>query len=149
MALICVSSVRKSAVDGCRRETGEGKERTMRNTFMTHEQRVLDMETRHYQAARRVQPPAGGWLRKVRKAMGYAAVDMAADLEVSPSMVFQLERSELKETITLKRLKEVAWSMECELVYCIVPTEGKFEDQFMVHAKQIAFGRKGRRRKKG
>jgi predicted DNA-binding mobile mystery protein A len=121
----------------------------MRNVFMTHEQRALDMETRHYQAARPVERPSGGWLRKVRKAMGYAAADMAADLEVSPSMVFQLERSERKETITLKRLNEMAWSMECELVYCIVPRSGNFEDQFMVHAKQIAFGRRARRRKKG
>ena len=110
----------------------------MRNVFMTHAQRVLDMETREYQAARRVQRPLEGWLRKVRKTMGYMASDMAEDLEISPSMVFQLERSERKETITLKRLKEVAWSMECELVYCIVPRMGKFEDQFLVVAKRLA-----------
>ena len=118
----------------------------MRNVFMTHEQRVLDLETRHYQAARRVQRPLRGWLRKVRKTMGYMAADVASDLEVSPSMVFQLERSEWKETITLKRLKEMAWAMECELVYCIVPREGKFEDQLMVFAKRLARGKKSRRR---
>src|ERR1039458_682090 len=118
----------------------------MRNVFMTHAQRVLDMETRHYQAARRVQRPLHGWLREGRKTMGYMAADIARDLEVSPSMVFQLERSEWKETITLKRLKEVAWSMECELVYCIVPREGKFEDQLMVFAKRLARGKKSRRR---
>jgi hypothetical protein len=70
------------------------------------------------------------------------ASDMADDLEISPSMVFQLERSERKETITLKRLKEVAWSMECELVYCIVPRAGKFEDQFLVQAMRLARGRR-------
>ena len=113
---------------------------------MTHEQRVLDMETRQYQAARRVQRPSRGWLRKVRKALGFTAAAMARDLDVSPSMVFQLERSEWKETITLKRLKEVAWSMECELVYCIVPREGNFEDQFMVYAKRLARESKKKRR---
>jgi hypothetical protein len=71
---------------------------------------------------------------------------MADDLEISPSMVFQLERSERKETITLKRLKEVAWSMECELVYCIVPRVGKFEDQFLVVAKRLARDKKSWRR---
>jgi hypothetical protein len=35
--------------------------------------------------------------------------------------------------------------MDCELVYCIVPRKGKFEDQFMVWAKQVAYG--GRRRR--
>ena len=93
-------------------------------------------------AARRVQRPLEGWLRKVRKTMGYMASDMAEDLEISPSMVFQLERSERKGTITLKRLKEVAWSMECELVYCIVPRAGKFEDQFLVQAMRLARGRR-------
>ena len=110
----------------------------MRNVFMTHAQRVLDMETQQYQAARRVQRPLEGWLRKVRKTMGYMASDMAEDLEISPSMVFQLERSERNETITLKRLKEVAWSMECQLVYCIVPRVGKFEEQLLEFAKRLA-----------
>jgi predicted DNA-binding mobile mystery protein A len=119
----------------------------MRDNFMTHAQRALDMETRNYQAARRVQRPLRGWLRKVRKTLGFMAADMAKDLEISPSMVFQLERSEWKETITLKRLKEMAWAMECELVYCIVPREGKFEDQLMVYAKRLARGMvDGRRR---
>jgi hypothetical protein len=37
--------------------------------------------------------------------------------------------------------------MECELVYCIVPREGKFEDQLMVYAKRLARGKvDGRRR---
>jgi DNA-binding XRE family transcriptional regulator len=73
----------------------------MRGRIGTHEERLLDMETRQFQAARRVQRPSGGWLRKVRKAMGYTAAAMAKDLGVSPSMVFQLERSEKNETITL------------------------------------------------
>ncbi|MGA3264251.1 MAG: hypothetical protein ABSC47_09425 [Terracidiphilus sp.] len=117
----------------------------MRGPLWTHEQYVLDMETREFQAARRVQRPLHGWLRKVRKTMGFTATAMAEDLKVSPSMVFQLERSEWKETITLRRLKEVAWSMECELVYCIVPRQGKFVDQLMVYAKQVARGTRSRR----
>jgi predicted DNA-binding mobile mystery protein A len=104
------------------------------------------MQTRPYQAARRVQRPLRGWLRKVRKTLGMQASGIAKDLKISPSMVFQLERSEWKETITLKRLKEVAWAMECELVYCIVPREGSFDDQLMVYAKRVLRGDKRRRR---
>jgi predicted DNA-binding mobile mystery protein A len=109
----------------------------MRQELRTREQRGLDLETRQFQAARRVRPPVGGWLRKVRKTLGMHAADMSLDLKVSPSMVFQLERSEWKETITLRRLKEMAWAMGCDLVYCVVPQEGKFEDQMMVYVKRI------------
>jgi predicted DNA-binding mobile mystery protein A len=114
----------------------------MNDKFMTHEQRVLDLQTRHFQLARREEPPVGGWLRKVRKAMGFHAAELARDLEVSPSMIFQLERSERKGTITLQRLRDVAWAMECELVYCIVPREGKFEDQPLVWATRLSRGRR-------
>ena len=72
----------------------------MRGELGTHEQRALDMQTRPYQAARRVQRPLRGWLRKVRKTLGMQASGIAKDLKISPSMVFQLERSEWKETIT-------------------------------------------------
>jgi hypothetical protein len=43
--------------------------------------------------------------------------------------VFQLERSEWKNTITLARLKGVALAMSCELVYAIAPWEENFEGQ--------------------
>jgi len=107
--------------------------------------RGLDLETRQFQAARRVRPPTGGWLRKVRKTLGLRARTMAVDLKVSPSTIFQLERSEWNETITLKRLKDLAWAMECELVYCVVPREGKFEDQLMVWAKRLVGAGAGNR----
>jgi predicted DNA-binding mobile mystery protein A len=101
----------------------------MRGELQTREQRILDLQTRQFQAARWVARPEGGWLRKVRKTLGLMATDMAKDLEVRPSMVFQLERSEWNETITLKRLRDVARSMGCALVYCVVPSRGKFEGQ--------------------
>src|SRR5271157_3618180 len=117
----------------------------MRGPLWTHKQQILDMETREFQAARKVQRPLRGWLREVRKTMGFRAAAMAEDLEISPSMVFQLERSERKETITLKRLRDVARSMECELVYCIVPREGNFVDQLMVYVKKAERWSRSRR----
>jgi predicted DNA-binding mobile mystery protein A len=109
----------------------------MRHELRTREQRELDLATRQFQAARRVLTPEGGWLRMVRKTLGMHAADVAEDLEVNPSLIFQLERSEWKETITLRRLKDVAEAMECVLVYCIVPREGKFENQLEVYVKKV------------
>ncbi|MGA7343025.1 MAG: helix-turn-helix domain-containing protein [Terracidiphilus sp.] len=113
----------------------------MQYELRLREQRVLDRQTRQFQAARGAVPPRGGWLRRVRKALGFTAADMAKDLKVSPSMVFQLERSEWNETITLRRLKDVAAAMECTVVYCVVPRRGKFEDQLIEYAKIVARSR--------
>ena len=114
----------------------------MREQMRARAQRGLDLETRQFQAARRVRPPTGGWLRKVRKTLGMCAASLAVDLGVGPSTIFQLERSEWNGTITLKRLRDLARAMECEVVYCVVPREGKFEDQLMVWAKRLV--RQGR-----
>jgi predicted DNA-binding mobile mystery protein A len=109
----------------------------MREILRVGAQRELDRTARSYLMARRVNRPRGGWLRAVRKALGLRAVDMAVDLKVTPSMVFQLERSEWENTITLRRLDEVARIMECQLVYAIVPREGKFEDHGLLWAMRV------------
>ncbi|MDR3727020.1 MAG: hypothetical protein P4K86_08270 [Terracidiphilus sp.] len=73
----------------------------------------------------------------MRKALGLRSVDRTEDRKGPPSMVFQLERSEWENTITLRRLNEGSRNMECQLVYAIVPMEGKFEDQGLVYVKRI------------
>ena len=90
-------------------------------------QKDLDRELRPFLTARRVHRPSGGWLRTVRKALGLSAAAMARDLKVSPSAVFQMERAEWKDTITLRRLEDAARAMSCQLVYAIVPYQGNFE----------------------
>ena len=116
----------------------------MRGELQARAQRAMDMQTRHFQMARGIFPPNGSWLRAARKTLGLRAADMADDLKISPSMIFQLERSESRETITLERLRAVAESMECALVYCVVPKQGKFEDQLMEYVKIALYGRRSR-----
>lgn len=65
--------------------------------------------------------PRGGWLRAIRNALGMTADQLAKRLAVTPANVSSLEQSEAKETISLKRLREVADALECELVYVLVP----------------------------
>ena len=119
----------------------------MRGELQARAQRALDLQTRHFQMTRGISPISGSWLRAVRKALRMRAADMAADLKVSPSMVFQLERSEIKETITLERLKAAADAMECMLVYCVIPKQGKFEDQLMEYVKIAVYGRRRTRQR--
>jgi predicted DNA-binding mobile mystery protein A len=54
--------------------------------------------------------------------------ELAATLAVTPQAVVQLQHSEERESISLKRLREAAAAMECELVYALVPKTGKLTD---------------------
>ncbi|MFY9854040.1 MAG: helix-turn-helix transcriptional regulator [Terracidiphilus sp.] len=85
--------------------------------------RNLERQLRPYRKALKNRRPSVGWLRAMRQALAMPADDIARYMNLSPKMVFQLERSEEKKTITLKRLEEMARAMKCDLVYAIVPWE--------------------------
>ncbi len=111
-------------------------------------QRELDRALKPYLTARRVYRPLGGWLRTVRKVLGLSAAEMARDLQVCPSAVFQMERAEWNDTISLRRLEKAAMAMSCRLVYAIVPFQSNFEGQGIVWAKQKLWRRKAAPRRK-
>jgi transcriptional regulator with XRE-family HTH domain len=64
-------------------------------------------------------------LREVRHALGVPTAEILGKIDVNPSVLFRLEQSELRGTISLIRLHEVAEAMDCKLVYAIVPRNGK------------------------
>jgi hypothetical protein len=94
-------------------------------------QRELDHKLKPYLTARRVYRPLGGWLRTV-----------------CPSAVFQMERAEWNDTISLRQLEKAAMAMSCRLVYAIVPFQSNFEGQGIVWAKQKLWRRKAAPRRK-
>jgi hypothetical protein len=49
-------------------------------------------------------------------------------LAVTPQAVQKLQMSEANETISLKRLREAAEAMGCELVYALLPKSGMLTD---------------------
>lgn len=66
-------------------------------------------------------PPRTGWVKAVRSALGMSQADMARRLDVTPAAVASLERSEREETISLGRLADLARTLDCTLLYAIVP----------------------------
>lgn len=66
-------------------------------------------------------PPAKGWLRAVRDALGMTATQLAGRLDVVPSRITALEKAEITGSTTIKSLREAAEAMGCTLVYAIVP----------------------------
>ncbi|SES42541.1 mobile mystery protein A [Rhizobium sp. NFR03] len=80
-------------------------------------------------------PPARGWLRAIREALGLTGAQLAARLGVVPSRIPALEKAEVNGSTTLKTMREAAEAMGCTFVYAIVPTKPLDE---MLRARAVA-----------
>jgi transcriptional regulator with XRE-family HTH domain len=85
----------------------------------------LDKEMKYYRWAGREKHPTQGLLRAVRFALGVPTAEVLKVLEVSPSVLFRLEQSEMRGTISVNGLDRVAQAMDCKLIYAVVPRDGK------------------------
>ena len=97
---------------------------------MESEERVLararmDREQRYFRIAGKKASYSPQWLRKVRQALGVHATEMARKLEVNASVIYRLEKSEDKKSISLRAMEKAAEAMDCKVVYAIVPRAGK------------------------
>ena len=61
------------------------------------------------------------WSRYIRSALGMSGTQLASRLNVSQSSVSELERREAEGSISIKKLRQMANAMDCELVYAMVP----------------------------
>jgi len=96
----------------------------------------LERQLRPYRKARKNARPTEGWLRAMRVATGIPAERIADALDFTTKMVFQLERSEQRRTISLGRLEAMARALECDLVYGLVPWHRSLEDRAMELVEQ-------------
>ncbi|MCF7688607.1 MAG: hypothetical protein K9M98_00925 [Cephaloticoccus sp.] len=69
------------------------------------------------------QPPARGWLRTIRTALGLSQPQVAGPLELTRQSLADLEAAEARGAISLGSLSRVAAVMDCELVYFLVPRD--------------------------
>ncbi len=69
-----------------------------------------------------------GWLRTVRQMEAAPVKEIAGLLGVLKREILRLEVAEESGRITLGRLREVAETMNCELVYTFLPKETTFEE---------------------
>ena len=91
----------------------------------------LDKELKYYQWAGREKKPTQGLLRAVRHALGVPAAEILRELGVSPSVLFRLEQSERRGTISVNGLGRVAQAMGCKLIYAVVPRDGKTLEELL------------------
>ncbi|MGO9316873.1 MAG: hypothetical protein ACLPXT_02285 [Terracidiphilus sp.] len=90
--------------------------------------RKLDVEMRPFRRAARAKKPTEGLLRAVRQALRVPVAEITEKMGVNRSVVFDLEASEVKGTITLSSMMRMAEALRCNVVYGIVPKGGKTLD---------------------
>ncbi len=93
--------------------------------FQRLQLKIFDQHVANIQICDR---PSDGWIRSIRKSMGMSIRQLSERIGVSQQAVSKLEEGELDNSITLKTLRRAAESMDCKLVYAIVPNKGKLED---------------------
>jgi predicted DNA-binding mobile mystery protein A len=80
-----------------------------------------------------------GWIQTLRKALGMTANQLGERLGVMRSRIVQLENAEKHGAITLRTLQKAAEAMNCELVYAVVPKNGKtLKDILTAKATEVA-----------
>jgi predicted DNA-binding mobile mystery protein A len=67
--------------------------------------------------------PYQGWVRTIRKALGMTGAQLAKRAKISRRRLVKIETEELKDTLTLKTLREIANHLECDLVYVLIPRQ--------------------------
>jgi len=84
-----------------------------------------------------VARPRSGWIRAIRGALGMSQAALAARLAISSPAVHQLEHAELNGGITIAKLAEVATSLDCSLIYALVPNT-TIEETVQAEARRVA-----------
>ncbi len=83
--------------------------------------RALDQRTSQLRDAGMPAPPAGGWIRAIREALGMSATQFAERLGVARQTAQEQERKEVDGSIGLSTLRRAAETLDCQLVYAFVP----------------------------
>lgn len=68
-----------------------------------------------------MRPPAAGWVKSVRSALGMSAAELGSRMGVSRQAVYSLQASEVAGTVRLESLQRAADALDCKLVYALVP----------------------------
>ena len=80
---------------------------------------------------------SGGWIARVRMAVGITQTTLARRLGVSKQAVSAMEDREKRGSITISHLRQVAEAMGCQLEYRFVPMQN-LNDYVYQHAESKA-----------
>ena len=104
------------------------KRETRRSKCTALEELGAPFEAVRAQTGNRRVGGAGGWLRTVRQVEAVPLKKVAGRLGVLKREILRLEVAEESGQITLKRMREVAQAMDCEVVYAFLAKERTLEE---------------------
>ncbi|MEM7219924.1 MAG: mobile mystery protein A [Pseudomonadota bacterium] len=97
----------------------------------------LDKKLSPLRGSHALARPPKGWVKVIRDALGMTAEQLALRIGVTKPRIYEIERSEASNSITLESLERAAHAMDCQLVYAFVPRE-PLEDTINNRAQRIA-----------
>ena len=85
--------------------------------------RQLDEALKPFQLLKNAPPPREGWIKAVRESLGMSLRQLSERTGLSKTSVASIESLEGKGTVQLDSIRRLADSMDCDLVYALVPRE--------------------------
>jgi predicted DNA-binding mobile mystery protein A len=111
----------------------------MRTEFRTLRSRQIDRALSPIAvAAKHLRRPSRGWIRAIRESAGITGSELARSLGTSRQAASVLEKLEAEDRITLRTLRSAANALDCDLVYALIPRNGKVSDLEANRAKRRA-----------
>ncbi len=83
----------------------------------------LDATLGHFEPLKTLVPPAKGWIRAIRDAVGMTGSQLANRLNVNKQRVSRIEHDEKLGKVKIETLRNVAVAMDCVFVYAFVPRD--------------------------
>lgn len=68
-----------------------------------------------------LKTPKRGWIKAIREMLGITVSELGQKSNLDPTTITRLEGNEVKDSITLRSLRKLAESLQCDLVYGFVP----------------------------
>ena len=90
-----------------------------------------------------LQPPAKGWLRSIREALGMSGKQLGKRMNVSQPRIVKLEKDEISGAVTFKTMRQAAEALDCVFVYALVPRTS-LEETLRTQVKKVANDRLSR-----
>jgi predicted DNA-binding mobile mystery protein A len=82
---------------------------------------ILDRRLGQLPPVSEFEPPASGWVRAIRDALGMSVTELGQRMGVRGATVSEIEANERTGGVRLSTLRRAADAMDCTLVYALVP----------------------------
>jgi predicted DNA-binding mobile mystery protein A len=119
------------------------REKHPKPDFLALQRRQLDSTFNESRHLSKLERPKKGWIGTIRGALGMSREQLGKRLKITRQGVFDLERREADETITLETLRKAANALNADLVVAVVPRK-PLEEIVYEQAKSKALAERNR-----